>query len=168
MIEGGAGCGWTVYPPLSSLLGHPGGCVDCVIFALHLAGASSIMGRINFISTVMVFSSVGYELSVFGWAFYVTVFLLVLSLPVLAAGITMLLFDRNVSSGFFVESDGGDSVLFQHLFWFFGHPEVYVLILPAFGILAQVVIYYVGDSEVGRYYGMVWAIASIGIVGCVV
>lgn len=99
---------------------------------------------------------------------YVTVFLLVLSLPVLAARITMLLFDRNVSSVFFAGGDGGDPVLFQHLFWFFGHPEVYVLVLPAFGILGQVVMFYTNDNEIGGFYGIVWAIAAIGIVGCVV
>lgn len=149
-------------------MGHPGACVDCVIFALHLAGASSIIGRINFMTTVLVFCGDHYLSDIFLWAFFITVFLLVLSLPVLAAGITILLFDRNVNATFFGEVGGGDPVLFQHLFWFFGHPEVYVLILPAFGVLSHVIVYLAVDLEYGRYYGMIWAIAGIGVIGCVV
>lgn len=168
IVEGGAGCGWTVYPPISSVLGHPGACVDCVIFALHLAGASSIIGGINFMTTVLVYGVDSYRMEIFSWAFFITVFLLVLSLPVLAAGITMLLFDRNVNATFFSEVGGGDPVLFQHLFWFFGHPEVYVLVLPAFGILSHVIIYNSNDLEIRGYYGIAWAIAGIRIIGCVV
>lgn len=168
MVERGAGCGWTVYPPLSGIKGHAGGSVDCAIFSLHLAGASSIMGRLNFITTVLVFGREAYELSIFIWAIFVTVFLLVLSLPVLAARITMLLLDRNVNAAFFGEEGRRDPVLFQHLFWFFGHPEVYVLILPAFRILVQVIMYYTGELRSIEYYGILWAIAAIGLVRCLV
>lgn len=167
VVEGGAGCGWTVYPPLSTF-GHPGGCVDCIIFALHLAGASSIIGRINFITTILIFGVECYESGIFVWAIFVTVFLLVLSLPVLAAGITIILFDRNVNGQFFREIGGGDPVFFQHLFWFFGHPEVYVLILPAFGVLSHAIIYSNNWNETGGYFGMCWAIAGIRVVRCVV
>jgi len=167
VVERRARTGWTVYPPLSTL-GHPGRCVDCIIFALHLAGASSIIGGINFMTTIFVFRNECYEMGIFVWAMFVTVFLLVLSLPVLAAGITMLLFDRNVNGAFFGEIGRGDPVFFQHLFWFFGHPEVYVLILPAFGILSHVILYNNSWDQVGGFYGICWAIAGIGVVGCVV
>lgn len=142
-----------MYPPLSTV-GHTSATIDCAIFSLHLAGAASIMGGINFMTTVISFGH-GQEfnnLTIFIWAYSVTVFLLVLSLPVLAAGITILLFDRNLNAVFFDYEGGGDPVLFQHLFWFFGHPEVYVLILPAFGIITHVIIYYAGDVEVQGYY----------------
>lgn len=169
VVRGGAGCRWTVYPPLSSF-GHRSGTIDCAIFSLHLAGAASIIRGINFMTTVVSFGHGGeyYGISIFVWAYFVTVFLLVLSLPVLAAGITILLFDRNLNSVFFDYEGGGDPVLFQHLFWFFGHPEVYVLILPAFGILSHVIIYYTNVGEMIGYYGIVWAIIGIRYLGCVV
>lgn len=170
IIEGGVGTRWTVYPPLSSF-GHRSSSVDTAIFSLHLAGAASIIGRINFITTVLMFGGSGidfYNLPVFVWAFFTTVFLLVLSLPVLAAGITMLLFDRNVNTSFFDSEGRRDVVLFQHLFWFFGHPEVYVLVLPRFRLLSQVVLYHTDMVELGRFYRMVWAVIRIRFLGCVV
>jgi len=170
IIEGGVRTGWTVYPPLSSF-GHRSASVDAAIFSLHLAGAASIMGGINFMTTVLIFRGKGldfYNLPVFVWAFFTTVFLLVLSLPVLAARITMLLFDRNINTSFFDSEGGGDAVLFQHLFWFFGHPEVYVLVLPRFGILSHVVLYHTEMVSLGGYYGIVWAVMRIRFLGCVV
>lgn len=155
IIGGGVGSGWTVYPPLSGLLGHSAGGVDSAIFSLHTARAASIMGGINFMTTVLIFGkSQYYEISIFCWALFITVFLLVLSLPVLAARITMLLFDRNVNAVFFDSGSGGDAVLFQHLFWFFRHPEVYVLVLPAFGLLSHIILMVCG-VEMQGYYGII-------------
>jgi cytochrome c oxidase subunit I len=166
----GAGTGWTIYPPLSSSLGHSGHALDIALFGVHLAGAGSIAGAINFLVTILNLRIGGlnwFRIDLFSVCILVTSFLLLLALPVLGSVVTMLLLDRNFGFAFFDTAGGGDVISFQHLFWFFGHPEVYVIILPAFGLISESIVIALNKTIFGQL-SMTHAVNSIGMIGFIV